>query len=148
MAWTSKVTGPGLIRHRCQYGMCPVSGADTCANPFEGINTDGKSRSEACRIIDRLWIQAKLITFLGQKRQTNKTPAEPGHEIDNLGRYLLGGAYQIAFILTILGIDKHNHIAVAKLIQNFRYFAKLYRHLSIPSEEIKTKIQSNFLFLL
>ena len=70
MAGTSKIARLCIVGNRRLNSLCPVRGTDTRPYSFGGIDTDGKSRAETCRIINGLRIQAKRIAFLASRTNT------------------------------------------------------------------------------
>ena len=55
----------------------------------------------------------ELVEPLRRHRQANQPAAVARHEVDRLGRDLLGGDRQIAFVLAILVVDDDDHLAGA-----------------------------------
>ena len=55
----------------------------------------------------------ELVEPLAGHRQADQAAAVLGHEVDRLGRHLLGGHRQIAFVLAILVVDDDDHLAAA-----------------------------------
>ena len=55
----------------------------------------------------------ELVEPLAGHRQADQAAAVLGHEVDRLGRDLLGGHRQIAFVLAILVVDDDDHLAAA-----------------------------------
>src|SRR5215212_5216580 len=63
--------------------------------------------------------QVKLVATILGEWQTDQAASVPGHEINDLGRDLLGSADQIALILAIFVVDDDDHPAVAYVGNGF-----------------------------
>ena len=55
----------------------------------------------------------ELVEPLAGHRQADQAAAVRRHEVDRLGRHLLGGDRQVAFVLAILVVDDDDHLAAA-----------------------------------
>ena len=124
MARTDQITCFGVIRYGGLNRPCSVRGADPRGHALSGVDTHGKRRPETGGVIDRLRIESQRITFLGRERQTDQTPAECRHEINDFRCNMFGGTYQVALVLAVLCIDKHDHAPATKLFQYFRDLTK------------------------
>ncbi len=124
MSGACEVTGLRFIGCGEAYRMSAVGGAYAGGDPFACINADGKGCPELCSVFGRLGVQCQRITlFLGQ-RHADESPAVSCHEIDGLRRNHLCSGDEVAFVFTVLIIDKNNHPAGFEILKYFSYCVK------------------------
>src|SRR5258705_405718 len=75
-------------------------------NVFSRIDGHRKGRTEAGGVLTRLRREMEFFDSLGSQGETDQPTGMFGHEIDGLGRDVLGGNDEIAFILAIFVIDE------------------------------------------
>ena len=51
--------------------------------------------------------------MLARQRQADQAAAEARHEVDGLGRDMVGGDDQVALVLAVLVVDEDDHAAAA-----------------------------------
>ena len=54
------------------------------------------------------------------QRQTNQSAAVARHEVYGIGRRHLRGNDQVTLVLALLGVDEHDHAAIAHVLQDLR----------------------------
>ena len=69
-----------------------------------------------------------MVAPLRGHGQADQSAAVPGHEIDRLGCYHLGGHGQVAFIFPVFIIDQDHHLPLPDLLNGFFYpcYASLF----------------------
>ena len=53
------------------------------------------------------------LAALARERQADQPAAELRHEVDRLGRDMVGGEHQVAFVLAVFLVDEDDHAAGA-----------------------------------
>ena len=106
------VVGEALDRQR------PVGGADAGGHAGRGVDRDGEVGSELAGGRVALRVQAEALGPVLGHGHADQPPGEPGHEVDQVGRDLLGGADDVAFILAVLVVDEHDHLAGGDVFQD------------------------------
>ena len=71
-----------------------------------------RCRTASCSAVD-LQRDLELVEPLAGHRHADQAAAVRRHEVDGLGRDLLGGDRQVAFVLAILVVDDDHHLAAA-----------------------------------
>ena len=61
--------------------------------------------------------QLERVGLLLGERQADQAAAVLGHEVDGLGRDLLGGHGQVALVLAVLVVDEDDHLAGADVVE-------------------------------
>jgi hypothetical protein len=84
----------------------PVRRRDSRRNVFPRIDGHGEGRAEGGGVVNRLLREMEFFDSLGSQGETDQSTGMFGHEIDGLGRYVLGGNDEVAFILAIFVIDE------------------------------------------
>jgi hypothetical protein len=85
---------------------------DSRRNVSPGIDGHGESRTEGGGILHRLLREMEFFDSLGRQGETDQPTGVSGHEIDGLGRHVLGGNDKIAFILAIFIIDEDDKFSI------------------------------------
>ena len=75
------------------------------------IDRHRESGAEGCRVGLHHHRQVEPRGEVGEDRHADLPAAVPDHEIDDVGRRLLGSADKVSFILTVFGIDHDHHLA-------------------------------------
>ena len=114
VAGPREIGGLGLRIDRRADGRGAIGGGDAGARAALGFDrrrrTPSRSASSSCVDHQR---NLELVEPLAGHRQADQAAAVLGHEVDRLGRHLLGGHRQIAFVLAILVVDDDDHLAAA-----------------------------------
>ena len=63
--------------------------------------------------------QLEPLAHVRQDRHAELPAAVGDHEVDRLGRHLLGGADEVALVLAVLGVDDDDHPALADGLDGF-----------------------------
>ena len=72
----------------------------------------------AFAVVEHHALDAELLESLRRGGNADEAAAEPGHEVDRLGRRLLGGHNQVALVFAIGVIDDDNHFAARDVAQH------------------------------
>ena len=91
----------------------PIRRRDARRNVFPGIDRHGEGCAERGGILNRLLREMEFFHSLGSQGKTDQPPGMTGHEVDSLGRDVLGRHNEIAFILAIFVIDEDDEFALA-----------------------------------
>ena len=90
----------------------PLGGRDARARGAV-IDRHGEVRAERGRVRFDHRRQLEPLADVGQDRHAELAAAVRDHEVDDLGRDLLGRADEIAFVLAVLGVDDDDDSAFA-----------------------------------
>jgi len=88
---------------------------DSRSNSFTGIDRNSEGGTQEGGVVGDLSSQVQFVTAVFSQRQADQAAREAGHEVNNLGRCLFGGAHKIALILAILVVNDDDHVPVAYL---------------------------------
>ena len=105
------------------HGARPVMRADAGGDSGACFNADMKGGVEGRRVVVRHGWQIELMDALGSQSKTDESARVGRHEVYRLGRYVLGGDYQIAFVFPVFVVDEYDHSSLLKLFEYFGYFA-------------------------
>ena len=72
----------------------------------------------AFAVVEHHALDAELLESLRRGGNADEAAAEPGHEVDRLGRRLLGGHDQVALVFAIGVIDDDDHFAARDVAQH------------------------------
>ena len=97
--------------------------ARSCAEmPVEMPSRASIDCVKAVRLRERLRthhvFEPKLVGARLRQRQADEAAAMLGHEVDGVGRRHLRRNDEVALVLAILGVDEHDHAAVAHLFDD------------------------------
>ena len=121
VAGANKVFGLGLGVDGGEDGGGAVgrgnAGGDAAAR-LNGYRKGGAEEGRVLDVLDHLRHLQFGQTFRGQRQADQPAPVG-GHEIDGLGRYLLGRHGQVALILAVFVVDQNDHTALSHVFQGF-----------------------------
>ena len=100
------------------HGARPVWRRNACRHAFARFDRYRESSSEAAGVLLRQQRQAKLVDPLLRHGEAYEAAAVLCHEVNRLRRRHLRRYYQIAFVFTVLIIDKNEHLAVSSVLDN------------------------------
>jgi hypothetical protein len=106
MAGARQVAGLGLRIDRHMNRRGPIRRRDSRRNVFPRIDRHGEGRAEGGGVLNRLLREMEFFDSLGSQGETDQPTGMFGHEVDGLGRHVLGGNDEIAFVLAIFVIDE------------------------------------------
>ena len=135
-----------------------VAGLDEVARPHGGIDGDldrvravggrdaGRDalarldRDREGRLVRRLVVrdhhaQPELVAALRRERQADQPAAVRGHEVDGLGRDVLGGHAEVALVLAVRGVDDDDHASrpgSSSMASSMRQNGEAERVVSVP----------------
>src|SRR5262245_22870229 len=104
----------GRINSR-QHGRCAIGRRNAGRGLPNGVDRRAERRLEARRVLRHHQWNLELVEALRRHRQTNQAAAVLRHEVDRLGRHLLGRDRQIPFVFPIRIVHDDDHTAGAKL---------------------------------
>ena len=110
MAGPRQIAGLRLRIDRHMNRRGPIRGRDARRNVFPRIDGHGEGRAERGSVLNRLLREMEFFDSLGSQGETDQPTGMFGHEIDGLGRHVLRGHDEIAFILTIFVIDEDDEL--------------------------------------
>ena len=90
-----------------------IGRGDAGAGAALGFDRHAERGFEPRRVLLDHQRDLELVEPLAGHRQADQAAAVLGHEVDRLGRHLLGGHRQVAFVLAILVVDDDDHLAAA-----------------------------------
>ena len=106
MAGSRQVAGLRLRIDRHMNRRGPIRRRDSRRNVFPRIDGHGEGCAEAGGVLNRLLRKVEFFDSLRSQGETDQPTAMFGHEIDGLGRHVLGGNDEITFILAVFVIDE------------------------------------------
>jgi hypothetical protein len=87
----------------------PVGGGDAGGDALGGLDRNGEGGAVRCLVVARHQRQAELTAARFGQRQADQAAAVGGHEVDGLGRDVLGGHHEVALVLAVFFIDQDDH---------------------------------------
>ena len=94
-------------------GVGAVGGGDAGGDAFASFDGLSERRAEARGVLLRHRKEAEVVCALFCERQADKTATVAGHEVDGLGRDVLGSKGQVAFVFAVFIVDHDDHAAGA-----------------------------------
>ena len=116
------------VRHAARIGQArqrlrAVVGGNARRRPVVRIDADGETRSQRIRVSRHL-MQPELQRTFARHRRTHEAACVRDHEIHRIRRDFFGGHDQVAFILAVLIVRQHNHLACGQINRQFVYGIK------------------------
>ena len=112
---------PGLGRRvdRREHGARPVGGRDAGGDALARLDRHAEGGPEAgvVLLVAHHQRDAQLVEPLAGHRQADEAAPVARHEVDRLGRDLLGGDRQVALVLAVLVVDDDEHAAGADVLE-------------------------------
>jgi hypothetical protein len=115
VAGAHEVVGADVGPQGLVDGRGTVGGADARGHPATGLDGDGEGGAVAARVLLDHHRELELLDAVGRQREADEAPAEARHEVDGLGRHLLGGHGQVAFVLPVLVVHQDDHLPLADI---------------------------------
>src|SRR5581483_5638531 len=115
-------------------GARAIEGRDAGLDSIPRLDRDGERRLMPGAVPERHQRQAELLDPLALQRKTDQPTAVLGHEVHGFGRRHLCRNDEIAFVLAVLVIDKHEHAAAFRLFDQLGGggFELLETHCAAP----------------
>ncbi len=98
-----------LRRHRHLHGARAVGGRNAGGHAFGGFDGDGEGRAVLGAVARGHGRQLQALAALAGERQADQAAAKAGHEVDGLGRHVVGGQHQVAFVFAVFFVDQDDH---------------------------------------
>ena len=111
MAGLHQIAGLAVLVHGHLDGARAVGGRDAGGHAFGGFDGDGEGRAVHGAVARGHGRQLEEFAALAGQRQADQATAEAGHEVDGLRCDMVGRQNQIAFVLTVLFVNEHDHAA-------------------------------------
>ena len=92
-----------------------VRGGNPRRDAGGGVDGDGELGALRFTIVADHQLQAERVAPLAGHRQADQAAAVTRHEVDRLRRHVRGRHHEIAFVLAVLVVDEHHHVAVSEL---------------------------------
>ena len=110
----------GVSCHGCGHGARPVGGRDAGGDAGRGFDRDRERGAMDRAVARRHRRQLQSLAALAGQRQADQATAEAGHEVDRLGRDMVGRQHQVALVLTVFLVDQHHHATGRQLGDQLR----------------------------
>ena len=111
MTGLHEVAGLGLAGHGRLNGAGAVGRRDAGRHAFGRLNGDRESGGMLGAVAADHGRQLQQLAALAGERQANQATAKARHEIDGLGRDVVGGQHQIALVFTVFFVNQDDHAA-------------------------------------
>ena len=111
-AWRRRRSRPGSVCARSAAEMPVVT-------PVARLDRDGEGGAEARAVLVSGTIIGRRScssALLGERQADQAAPVR-GHEVDRLGRHLLGRHAEVALVLAVLVVDEDDHLAGADVLE-------------------------------
>jgi hypothetical protein len=102
----SRATAACTVRARSAAEMPVVT-------PVGRLDGHGEGRAVLGAVALAMGGRLQAFAALARQRQADQAAAEAGHEVDGLGRDMVGGQHQVAFVLAVFLVDQDDHAAGA-----------------------------------
>jgi hypothetical protein len=109
VAGLHQVVWPASLRHGHLHGAGAVGGRDAGGHAFGGLDRHGEGRAHLGAVARHHGRQLEALAALARERQADQAAAEAGHEVDGLGRDVVGGQHQVAFVLAVFFVHQDDH---------------------------------------
>ncbi len=119
MAGLDQIVGAGTAGHGDLHGARTVGGRDAGGDALGGLDGNGEIGAVRRAVAGDHQRQVELAAALGGQRQADQATAEPGHEVDGLGRDEIGCQDQVTFVFAVFLIDQDDHPAGADFGNDF-----------------------------
>jgi hypothetical protein len=111
--WPGEVAGDRVVGDGRQHGGRAVLGRDAGADAVAGLDGDREGGAQAGLVVADHHRQLELVDERVVHGQADEAAGVGRHEVDRLGRHLLGGEHEVALVLAILVVDEDDHAAGA-----------------------------------
>ena len=114
-----QVVGSGAAVDQRLDGGRAVVGGDAGGDAGGGLDRHRERRAVLGAVAAGHRRQAKALAALARQRQADQAAAMLGHEVDRLGRHVVGGQHQVAFVFAVFLVDEDHHAASGQLGDQF-----------------------------
>ena len=115
VAGLDQVGGLGVAVHRHLHGAGTVGRRDAGGHTLGRLDGDGERRAVHRAIARGHGGQLEELAALTAQCQADQAPAEAGHEVDGLGRHVVGGQDEVAFVFAVFFIHQDDDAPGAHL---------------------------------
>ena len=119
VAGTREVLGPRGGVDRGEHGARAVGRRDAGGDAGARLDrhAEGGPEARAVLLVAHHQRDAQLVETLAGHRQADEPAPEAGHEVDRLGRDLLGRDREVALVLAVLVVDDDDHLSGADVLE-------------------------------
>ena len=103
---------------RGRDGARAVGGGDAGRDALARLDRLGEGGAVARAVATDHGFELELGRARAGQRQADEAAAIARHEVDGVGRRHLRGNDEVALVLALLGVDEHDHAAVAHVLQD------------------------------
>ena len=125
MSWSSEGLGFRRWVGQCLYGGCSVVCRHASGASLQLIYGDGEGSTQHRGILADLPGQVQLLAAAQGDRCTEHASCIFQHEVHHLWCDLLGGTYQIAFVLAFFIVNHYDKLAFTEVVDGFTYLVQL-----------------------
>jgi len=97
------------------HGACAVGGGDAGGHAGGRFDGDRECRAVPGAVARGHRRQLQALAAFARERQADQAAAEARHEVDRLGRDMVGGEHQIALVFAVFLVDEDDHAASGEL---------------------------------
>jgi hypothetical protein len=108
-----QVADRGVFGDGGLHGAGAVGGGDAGGHALGGLDGDGEGRGMFGAVAGRHGRQLQQLAALAGQGQADQAAAEAGHEVDGLGRDVVGRQDQVALVFAVFLVDQDDHAAGA-----------------------------------
>ena len=98
----------GLLGHCGLHSACAVGCGDPGGDTFGRFDRHGEGRAFLVTIARCHGRQLQALAAFAGQRQTDQATAVAGHEVDAIGRYMVGCQYQITFVFAVFFVHEND----------------------------------------
>ena len=132
VARTRQVFGAAVLAHGSENRRRTVGRADAGGHALARLNRNGEGSGKLRGVVLDHGTQVELAGLLVGQGQADEPAPVGGHEVDGLGRDLLGGVDEVTLVLTVLVVDEDDGLSLANVFNGLLYTRK--RHGGVPPE--------------
>ena len=115
VAGLHQVGSLGVGGHGGLHGARAVGGADAGGHALGRLDGDGEGGAHLGAVARHHGRQAQALAAFAREGQADQAAAEARHEVDGLGRDMVRGDHEVAFVLAVFLIDEDHDAAGAQL---------------------------------
>ena len=125
MSWSSEGLGFRRWVGQCLYGGCSVVCRHASGASLQLIYGDGEGSTQHRGVLADLPGQVQLLAAAQGDRCAEHASCIFQHEVHHFRSDLLGGTYQVAFVLAVFIVNHNDKLTFAEVIDGFTYLVQL-----------------------